>query len=57
MELLITDDFNIDFLATECTITKYYNRVLNSHYLFQDIAKPTRRNTLHIDYFITRTLN
>ena len=55
MELLITGDFNIDFLTTECTITKYYNRVLNSHHLFQDIAKPTRRNTSRIDYFITST--
>ena len=39
--LLITGDFNIDFIATESTITKYYNDILNSHHLFQVIAKPT----------------
>ena len=53
--LLITGDFNIDFLATECTITKYYNDILNSHHLFQVIAKPTRMNTSLIDHFITST--
>ena len=51
--LLITDDFNIDFLATECTITKYYNDIRNSHNLFQVIAKSTRRSTSLIDHFIT----
>ena len=54
--LLITGDFNIDFLATEYTITKYYNDILNSHHLFQVIAKPARRNASLIDHFITRTL-
>ena len=53
--LLITGDFNIDLLATECTITKYYNDILNSHDLFQVIAKATRRNTSLIDHFITST--
>ena len=53
--LLITDDFNIDFLATECTITKYYNDIRNSHNLFQVIAKSTRRSTSLIDHFITST--
>ena len=45
----------LTFLATECAITKYYNDVLNSHHLFQVIAKPTRRNTSLIDHFITST--
>ena len=53
--LLITGYFNIDFLATECTITKYYNDILNSHHLFQVIAKSTRRNISLIDHFITNT--
>ena len=53
--LLITGDFNIDFLATECTITKYYNDILNSHHLFQVIAKPNRRNVSLIDHFVTST--
>ena len=53
--LLIKGDFNIDFLATECTITKYYNDILNSHHLFQAIAKPTRRNVSLIDHFVTST--
>ena len=51
--LLITVDFNIDFVATERTISKYYNDILNSHHLFQVIAKPTRKNTSLIDHFIT----
>ena len=29
--------------------------MLNSHHLFQVIAKPTRKNTLLIDHFITST--
>ena len=45
----------LTFLATECAITKYYNDVLNSHHLFQVIAKPTRRNTSLIDHFKTST--
>ena len=51
--LLITGDFNIS--ATEYTITKYYNDILNSHHLFQVIAKPTRMNTSLTDHFITST--
>ena len=51
--LLITGNFDIDVLATECTITKYYNDILNSHHLFRVIANPTRRNTSLIDHFIT----
>ena len=51
--LLITGDFNIDLLATECTITKYYNDILNSHHLLQVIAKPIRRNASLIHHFIT----
>ena len=53
--LLITGDFDIDFLATKCTISKYYNDILNSHHLFQVIAKSTRRHTSLIDHFITST--
>ena len=53
--LLITVDFNTDVLATDCTITKYYNDILNSHQLFQVIAKPTRRNTSVTDPFMTST--
>ena len=50
--ILTTGNFNIDLLATECTITKYYNDILNFH---QVIAKPTCRNTTLIDHFITST--
>ena len=53
--LLITGDVSIDLLATECTITKYYNDKLNSHHLLQVIAKSTRRNTSLINHFITST--
>ena len=52
--LLITGDFNNDFSATECTITKYYNNILDSRHLFQVKAKPTRNASL-IDHFITNT--
>ena len=53
--LLITGDLDIDFLATECTITKYYNDLLNSHHLSQVIAKSSRGHTSLIDHFITST--
>ena len=53
--LIITGNFNIEFLATECTITKYYNDIPNSHHLFQVIAKPNRRNTSLIGDFIAST--
>ena len=49
--LLLTGDCDIDFLATKCTITKYYSDILNSHHLFQVIAKTTRRNASVIDHF------
>ena len=51
----ISRNSRIDFLATKCTITKYYSNILNSHHLFQVIAKPTRINTSLIDHFITST--
>ena len=33
----------------------FYNDKLNSHHLFQVIAKPTHRNISLIDHFITST--